>query len=58
MGVRIKVTGYYEPDDAEIDTTGPTGLTEEAYLTRIVDEYGTGIKVADLTDTEIEWEED
>jgi hypothetical protein len=51
---RIQITGFFEPDDDEIDEDSSTGLTEEAYLRHVVDEDGTGLKVADLTDVEIE----
>ena len=30
--MRIRVTGYLEPEDDEIDESDPTGLTEEAFL--------------------------
>lgn len=54
--MRIKVTGYFEPEPDQIDENDATGLTEEAHLDLIVDENGTGLKVADLEDVELEVE--
>lgn len=57
---RIKITGYYTPDPNEaeaVETSGGTGLTEEAHVSLIGDEYGTGLKVADLEDVELEVED-
>lgn len=56
---RIKIVGYYTPLPSESEaaaTSGNTGLTEEAHIRLIVDEYGTGLKVADLDDVELEVE--
>jgi hypothetical protein len=58
MTIRIQVTGFYEPDPDEIDEASPTGLTSEAFDNRIYDGLGTGIKVADLTDVELEMVDD
>lgn len=57
MTHRIKVTGYFTPDESEsepAETSGGTGLTEEAHVSLIVDEYGTGLKIADLENVELE----
>lgn len=56
---RIKITGYYTPTPEEsepAETSGNTGLTEEAHVSLILDEYGTGLKVADLEEVEAELE--
>lgn len=56
---RIKITGYYTPTAEEsepAETSGNTGLTEEAHVSLILDEYGTGLKVADLEEVEAELE--
>lgn len=54
MSNRIKITGYVNIEDDEIDPNSPTGMTEEAYLDYVADENGTGLKVADLMDVEVE----
>jgi hypothetical protein len=32
MGIRVRVTGYIDPEPDEIDSDDPTGLTEAAFL--------------------------
>lgn len=56
MSDRIRVTGYYTPTDDEADPASRTGLTDEAYLDLIADEYDMGLKVAGLEDLEVEIE--
>lgn len=54
MTYRIKVTGYFTPDAGEADPTDRTGLTGEAYLGLVANEYGGGLRLADLEDVEVE----
>jgi hypothetical protein len=55
--MRIKITGYFEPEDYEQDPTDRTGLTGEAYDLLIA---GLGQKpplsLTDLEDLEVEQE--
>ena len=51
---RIKITGYLEVDDDQVDLGNPVGLTEEAFLDIAYDEYGTSPKVSDLEDIDTE----
>lgn len=50
----IKITGYYEPEDSEADSSNPLGLTEEAYLRLIFGEDGRPLKLTQLSDVELE----
>lgn len=54
MANRVKITGYVNVEDNEFDAGDPTGLTEDAYMDLISDENGTGLKVVDLLDVEVE----
>lgn len=56
--MRIKITGYLELEDHQIDESSPTGLTAEAY-DEITADMGTGptYKIADLEDIETEIED-
>ena len=42
--MRIKVTGYFEPEDDEIDEDDDTGLTEEAF-----ERYTDAFQLDDMT---------
>jgi hypothetical protein len=57
--MRIKITGYLELEDDQIDENSPTGLTSEAY-DAITADIGSGptYKIADLEDIETEIAED
>jgi hypothetical protein len=54
--MRIKVTGYFEPEDHELDAADPTGLTSEAYDRLITGEDGRSLSLMDLEDLEVEVE--
>lgn len=52
--MRLKITGYYSPEPEEIDEDATIGITAEADSVLFGDERGTGLKVADLEDIEVE----
>jgi hypothetical protein len=51
--MRIKITGYFEPEDEETDPNDSTGLTSEAYDNLIAGENGYPLKLSDLDDVEV-----
>lgn len=56
--MRIKITGYLELDDDQIDETSLTGMTNEAYDEITADMGKATYKIADLEDIETEVVED
>lgn len=53
MSQRIHISGYITLDEDEVDTDSATGMTEEAYLLNIMNEEGTGLRVADLDELDV-----
>lgn len=53
MSNRVKITGYLNLEDDEVDRNSPTGMTEEAYLDIVADENGAGLKLAELSSIEV-----
>lgn len=52
--MRIKITGYYEPEDDQTDENSPDGLTSAAYDDLIAGLSGRALRVSDLEDVEVE----
>lgn len=52
--MRIKITGYIEPEDDETDVNSPDGLTSAAYDDLIAGLSGRPLQVSDLEDVEVE----
>lgn len=52
--MRIKITGYFTPEDHETDPTDSTGLTSEAY-DNLIAGFGTHepLRLTDLEDLEV-----
>lgn len=53
---RIKITGYFSPEPDELDSSSPTGLTEDAYMRLISGEEGRPLELTDLTEVDVELE--
>jgi len=56
--MRIKITGYLELEDDQIDENSPTGMTAQAYDEITADMGRATYKIADLEDIETEIAED
>lgn len=52
--MRVKITGYLELEEHEVDADSPTGMTEEAFIDYIHNERGNSPRVSDLEDVDVE----
>ena len=53
---RVKITGYLDVDDEDIDLNSPAGLTEEAFTSIVCNEDGRSPRVSDMEDVDTELE--
>lgn len=51
--MKVQITGTLFLDPDEVDEDSATGMTEEAYLNSIMNENGTGLRIADLNDLDV-----